>query len=96
MTRRQQDLLAFVRDFIAEHSVSPSYEEIGVALALKTKSGVSRLVHELVDRGLLVAEGGNTRLPRCLRVPSESSDYRRGYQDGFAAAQVAASVSEAA
>lgn len=93
MTKRQQDLLTFVRDYIAEHGVSPSYEEIGVALALKTKSGVSRLVHELVDRGLLVAEGGNTRLPRCLRVPPEGSDYRRGYQDGFAAAQVKQAIS---
>ena len=42
ITRRQAQLLAFVRNYMAAHNgASPSYQEITVALGLHSKSRVS-------------------------------------------------------
>lgn len=57
LDRRQADCLAFITDYIDENGgVSPSYDEIRVALGLNSKSSVARHVSALVYRGWLWRE----------------------------------------
>lgn len=50
LTRQQQRTLDFIKGYIAENEVSPSYDEIMAALGLQSKSGVYRLVRGLQNR----------------------------------------------
>lgn len=53
LTQRQRECLDFIRTEVREKGISPSYDEIRVALDFKFKGGVFRLVNALVERGLL-------------------------------------------
>lgn len=53
LTRRQKDVVDFVSEYAAANGISPSYDEIRVHLGLASKSGVHRLVQELVGRGVI-------------------------------------------
>lgn len=61
LTPVQSKVLNFVDGFEAEHGHSPSYIEIMNACGLSSKSGVHRLVHGLVERGVLAAMPGRAR-----------------------------------
>ena len=50
MTRRQAELLAFIRDYNMYHGYSPSYDEMKDALGLKSKSGIHRIVQSLCEQ----------------------------------------------
>ncbi|PVE25487.1 hypothetical protein DC522_05780 [Microvirga sp. KLBC 81] len=51
MTPKQKECRDFIRRYISEHGASPSFDEIADGLGLRSKSGVHRLVHALVERG---------------------------------------------
>lgn len=53
LTQRQLQLLRFIQAFQNEWGVPPSFEEMRVALGLKSKSGVHRLISGLEERGHL-------------------------------------------
>lgn len=54
MTKQQKDLFIFIQKYMSENDgVSPSFDEMRVALNLKSKSGIHRLVHALQDRGYI-------------------------------------------
>lgn len=53
LTRRQQEVLDFIRAYVAEHQYSPTFDEIADFVGLDSKSGVHRIVHGLVDRGAI-------------------------------------------
>lgn len=53
LTRKQNELLNYIELVIATEGTSPSFEEMKVALGLKSKSGVHRLVSALVERGFI-------------------------------------------
>lgn len=50
MTKRQAQLLGFIKSYMAEQGFSPSYSEIALALGLG-KSGIHRLVLALEAQG---------------------------------------------
>lgn len=58
MTPRERDLLMFIRRHTKRHGTPPTYEAIKNALGLKAKSGVSRMVQQVVDKGLVFAGTG--------------------------------------
>lgn len=60
-TKKQQALLQFVRDFLAEHDYSPSYREIMRALDYKSVSTVAAHVEGLVAKGLLTRRENSAR-----------------------------------
>jgi SOS-response transcriptional repressor LexA len=66
------------------NGVSPSYEEIKVAVGLTSKSGVNRLLHALRARGKLTFEYG---VPRSVRLLDEGSDLAR-FSDAALLAEV--------
>lgn len=58
LTLQQKKLLGFLKERIAADGVAPSYLEMMTAMGLLSKSGISRLVNALFERGHL------TMLPR--------------------------------
>jgi len=64
MTPRQKNVYEFIEKFIAEKGYGPSYVEIKRAIGLRSKSGVHRMVHGLIERGVLKNLPGRT--PACL------------------------------
>jgi SOS-response transcriptional repressor LexA len=53
LTQRQAECLRVIRESLAQSGVPPSFDEMTVRLGLTSKSGVSRLVDALVERGHL-------------------------------------------
>ncbi len=56
MTKTQALVLAFIRNFIAEHGFSPSAKEIAAAVGVH-ESTASAAVTGLVERGFLIRKG---------------------------------------
>ena len=53
LTAKQLKLLEFLKQSFKENSVSPSFEEMKLALGLKSKSGIHRLILALEERGFI-------------------------------------------
>ena len=87
LTRKQHELLTYINGQLAETGVSPSFEEMKEALALKSKSGVHRLISALEERGFIKRLANRARALEILRMP----EVRAG-----AAAQPSRALPEAA
>lgn len=61
LTRRQHELLEYVRKYVGIRGYSPSYLEMMDAIGLSSKSGVHRLVKSLRDRGHIATMPGIKR-----------------------------------
>ena len=73
MTRKQADLLSYIRLYMSETGISPSFDEMKEAMDLKSKSGIHRLLVALEERGLI------RRLPnraRCIELMRKSNKVR--------------------
>lgn len=53
LTKRQSEVLAFIKAFQAEQGFGPSYEQIAEKLGLASRSGIHRIVYGLQRRGML-------------------------------------------
>ncbi len=53
LTTRQHDLLKFLEWFIPRNGYSPSFDEMVEGTRLKSKSGISRLIGGLEERGYI-------------------------------------------
>lgn len=62
LTKKQHELLSYIRTHQEMSGVSPSFDEMRGALALRSKSGVHRLVTALEERGFI------RRLPNRARA----------------------------
>lgn len=60
-TKKQQELLLFVKTFLAEHDYSPSYREIMTALGYKSVSTVAVHLDALIAKGYLRRSGNAAR-----------------------------------
>jgi repressor LexA len=69
LTRKQNELLSYIHERLAESGVSPSFEEMKDALALKSKSGVHRLISALEERGFIRRLPNRARALEILRMP---------------------------
>ena len=50
LTKRQHEALAYIERYCKETGMSPTYDEIRIALGLKSKSGVHRIISALSER----------------------------------------------
>ena len=50
LTKKQNKLFNFLKDRIKKTNVSPSFEEMKIAMGLKSKSGIQRLIDGFVER----------------------------------------------
>ncbi len=88
LTRKQRELLVFIRDRLNASGVAPSFDEMKDALDLKSKSGIHRLITGLVERGYLQRLPNRARAIEVLRLPDDlAATLKAG------AAAVASSVS---
>jgi repressor LexA len=69
LTRKQQELLAFIDQRLQADGVSPSFEEMKDALQLRSKSGVHRLINALEERRFIRRLPNRARALEVLQVP---------------------------
>ncbi len=53
LTKKQKELFDYLSNYIANNSISPSFEEMKNAVNLKSKSGIHRLITSLEQRGFI-------------------------------------------
>lgn len=53
MTKRQKQLLDFIRKYVKKNEITPTYREMAKALKLKSLSGFGRMLDGLYDDGKL-------------------------------------------
>ncbi len=69
LTSKQSELLRFIHERLENSGVSPSFEEMKDALALKSKSGVHRLIGALEERGFIRRLPNRARALEILQLP---------------------------
>jgi len=75
-TKKQQELLQFIGDFLKEHNYAPSYREIMSALGYKSVSTVAVHVDGLIAKGYLTK---SDKSARSIRLASERSDEQESH-----------------
>ncbi|NRA28972.1 MAG: transcriptional repressor LexA [Parvularculaceae bacterium] len=73
LTAKQRALLLFINQRLNETGVSPSFEEMKVALDLKSKSGIHRLISALEERGFIRRLPHKARALEVLRLPDAAT-----------------------
>ena len=53
LTKQQNKLFNYLKEKIKKTNISPSFEEMKIAMGLKSKSGIQRLIDGLVERGFI-------------------------------------------
>ncbi len=76
LTKKQHELLAFIRRRLKETGVAPSFDEMKVALDLKSKSGIHRLITALEERGFIRRLPHRARALEVLKFPEASGGPR--------------------
>lgn len=82
LTRKQFELLMFINERIKESGVSPSFDEMKMALNLKSKSGIHRLITALEERGFIRRLPHRARALEIIKLP-ESASPSVARQKGF-------------
>lgn len=69
LTKKQIQLLEFIQTRMARDGVPPSFDEMKLALDLRSKSGIHRLVTALEERGFIRRLPHRARALEILRLP---------------------------
>ena len=69
LTRKQLELLDFIRQRVDVDGVPPSFDEMKDALDLKSKSGIHRLITALEERGFIRRLAHRARALEILKLP---------------------------
>ena len=78
LTRKQKELLDYLTSHAKKSEVSPSFDEMRVALGLASKSGIHRLVSGLEERGYIRRLANRARAIEILKpVTSAAADLGR-------------------
>ncbi|MDC0349243.1 hypothetical protein OAN21_02415 [Alphaproteobacteria bacterium] len=70
LTKQQQKLLSFIKEFQREGGISPSYDEMRLALNQKSKSSIHMLLTGLVERGFIRKLSNRARALEILKYPN--------------------------
>src|ERR1700722_17054102 len=73
LTKKQYELLIFINRRLGESGVSPSFEEMKEALALKSKSGIHSLISGLEERGFIRRLAPRARALEVVRLPEDTA-----------------------
>jgi repressor LexA len=71
LTEKQKQLLFFIHQRTQERGVPPSFDEMKEALALRSKSGIHRLISALEERGFIRRLPHRARALEILKLPNE-------------------------
>jgi repressor LexA len=80
LPRRQQQILATIRDWVVRHGYSPSTRQIGDAVGLRSSSAVSKHLASLEEQGFLRRSAAMSR-PIDVRVFLQSQHVRESGDD---------------
>ena len=69
LTKKQSKLYNFLKDKIKKTNVSPSFEEMKIAMGLKSKSGIQRLINGLIERGFIEKKDNKKRAINIVNNP---------------------------
>jgi len=69
LTKKQYELLILIESRIREAGVPPSFDEMKIALGLKSKSGIHRLISGLEERGFIRRLPHRARALEILKMP---------------------------
>src|SRR5882757_2787862 len=69
LTKKQHQLLLFIRDRMNRDGVAPSFDEMKDALDLQSKSGIHRLIMALEERGFLRRLPHRARALEVIKLP---------------------------
>ena len=69
LTAKQRDLLLFIHNRLTETGVPPSFDEMKLALDLKSKSGIHRLIMALEERGFIRRLPHRARALEVVKLP---------------------------
>jgi repressor LexA len=69
LTKKQLDLLEFIHERLQKDGVPPSFDEMKVALNLRSKSGIHRLITALEERGFIRRLAHRARAIEIIRLP---------------------------
>lgn len=73
LTKKQIQLLEFIQARMARDGIPPSFDEMKVALDLRSKSGIHRLVTALEERGFIRRLPHRARALEIVRLPDALS-----------------------
>jgi sulfur relay (sulfurtransferase) DsrC/TusE family protein len=71
-TKKQQELLGFIQEFIEEHGYSPSYREVMSGLNYTSVATVSLHINNLIKRGHLVKRDRSARSLEVVNAPAKT------------------------
>ena len=77
LTSKQLQLLNFLRKAFKNNKISPSFEEMKIALGLKSKSGIHRLVSALEERGFIKRLHNKARAIKIINQNEEENVHNR-------------------
>lgn len=69
LTKKQLDLLEFIHTRLQRDGVPPSFDEMKVALDLRSKSGIHRLITALEERGFIRRLAHRARAIEIVKLP---------------------------
>ncbi|HHS94837.1 MAG TPA: transcriptional repressor LexA [Rhodobacterales bacterium] len=78
LTRKQLDLLDFINKRLVRDGVPPSFDEMKVALDLRSKSGIHRLITALEERGFIRRLPHRARAIEIVKLPEALTGGGRG------------------
>ncbi|TKW67991.1 MAG: transcriptional repressor LexA [Paracoccus denitrificans] len=79
LTKKQIELLEFIQTRMARDGVPPSFDEMKVALDLRSKSGIHRLVTALEERGFIRRLPHRARALEIVRLPDTLAKTAPGF-----------------
>ena len=77
LTKKQKELFDYLSSYIIKNSISPSFEEMKVAVNLKSKSGIHRLITSLEQRGFI------KRLKHKARAMEITKSFNNSFKNNF-------------
>ena len=72
LTKKQKQLFDYLSRYINDSGISPSFEEMKLALNLKSKSGIHRLITSLEDRGFIKRLKHKARAMEIIKNPVDN------------------------
>ncbi len=79
LTKKQIELLEFIQKRMARDGVPPSFDEMKIALDLRSKSGIHRLVTALEERGFIRRLPHRARALEIVRLPDSLAKSSPGF-----------------
>ncbi len=77
LTEKQHDLFIFIDDYIKKNGFAPSFDEMRMAVGLKSKSGIHSLVQNLIDRGFIEQLPNRARAMEIKKYPSDLKSFTK-------------------